>query len=98
MFFKSLLYLTKCQNTKKLQIRKLFYLFQKRALNALSVRKQHSEWLAESNLTSENVFQDVPKEADVVIIGEKNTYLKIGPGLSREGVGAIFPKNPEGDA
>ena len=67
------------------------FLFQKRALNALSVRKQHSEWLAESNLTSENVFQDVPKEADVVIIGEKNPYLKIGPGLSKGSVpGAQF--------
>ena len=70
---------------------KTFFLFQKRALNALSVRKQHSEWLAESNLTSENVLQDVPKEADVVIIGEKNPYLKIGPGLSRGTVpGAQF--------
>lgn len=48
----------------------MFLLFQKRALNALSVRNQHSEWLAESSLSSENVPQDVPKEADVVVIGE----------------------------
>ena len=67
-------YIIKCQNMiKKTSESKTFYLFllfQKRALNALSVRNQHSEWLDESNLSSENVPQDVPKEADVVVIGE----------------------------
>merc|ERR1719361_2890990 len=59
---------------------------QKRALNALSVRKQHSEWLAESNLTSENVLQDVPKEADVVIIGGGSLGCQTLYHLAKQGV------------